>query len=70
MALARKGKSRVRAYTDPKKALERFGEPHVQQQFRKTMHRWTKKTEPLVEAIRSAERLDESDFAIRINTKG
>ena len=69
MPAARKRKGQRRAYTDPHEALDRFQKPQVQQRFRKALDRWGKKTKPLVDAVRSAERLDETDFAIRINTK-
>ena len=69
MPAAQKRRGQRRAYTDPQEALARFDTPQIQQQFRKAMDRWGKKTKPLLDAVRSAERLDESDFAIRINTK-
>ncbi len=67
-ALRKKGAQR-RTYTDPQEALARFERPGVQREFRKAMDGWARKTKPLVDAVRSAEQLDENDFAIRINTK-
>ena len=67
---ARQKKRGQRACTDPQEALSRFENPQVRKKFREAMGRWAKKTQPLVDAVRSAERLDETDFAIRINTKG
>jgi hypothetical protein len=61
---------RVRAPIDPNEAVSRFRDPKVQARFRKAMGQLAKKTDPLIEAVRSTERLDESDYAIRINTKG
>jgi hypothetical protein len=63
-------KARGQAQIDPKDAVRRFRDPKVQARFRKAMGQLAKKTDPLIEAVRSTERLDESDYAIRINTKG
>ncbi len=69
MPAPQKKRGKRRAYTDPQDALARFDNPQVQREFRKSMDRWAKKTQPLIDAVQSAERLDENDFAIRINTK-
>lgn len=61
---------RGRVQIDAQLALARFREPTIQKKFRKAMIHWDKKTGALIEAVRSAERLDENDFAIRINAKG
>jgi len=63
-------RARGQACIDPKEAVSRFRDPIVQERFRKAMGQLAKKTDPLIEAVRSTERLDESDYAIRINTKG
>ena len=63
-------RARGQARIDPKEAVSRFRDPKVQERFRKAMGQLAKKTDPLIEAVRSTERLDESDYAIRINTKG
>jgi len=55
---------------DPKEAVRRFRDPKVQERFRKAMDYWSKRTAHLIEAVRSSERLDGSDYATRINTKG
>jgi hypothetical protein len=64
----KRAKSQTRI--DPTEAVSRFRDPKVQVRFRKAMGQLAKKAAPLIEAVRSTERLDESDYAIRINTKG
>lgn len=54
---------------DPKEAVTLFRDPKVQKRFRKAMGQLAKKPDPLIEAVQSTERLDEHDYAIRINTK-
>ena len=63
-------RARGRSPIDPTEAVRRFRDPKIQARFRKAMGQLAKKTDPLIEAVRSTERLDESDYAIRINTKG
>ena len=67
-ATARK-KARQRIALEPADLLSKFREPSIQRKFQSAMKRWAKRTEPMIEAVRSAERLDEKDFVIRINTR-
>ena len=62
-------KARGQAPIDQKEAVSRFRDPKVQARFRKAMGQVGKKADPLIDAVRSTERLNESDYAIRINTK-
>jgi hypothetical protein len=47
----------------------RMSDPAVRRRFEKALARWTRKTKPMVEAVRASERLTDRDFAIRINAK-
>jgi hypothetical protein len=70
MPALRTKRAKGQAHVDPKDAVSRFRDPKVQERFRKAMGQLAKKTDPLIEAVRSTERLNENDYAIRINTKG
>lgn len=46
-----------------------MSDPATRLRFEKALARWTRKTKPMVEAVRASERLTDRDFAIRINAK-
>lgn len=45
-------------------------DPRVKQAYEEALQRRTEASSDLVESVRSAERLDEKDFSVRINAKG
>jgi len=44
-------------------------DPEVRRRFEESLRRLQKQTKPLIDAVRSSERLSQRDLAIRINTR-
>lgn len=62
-------RSPKKATTTTAEAKAKLADPKIQARLAKNLKSWNDKMRPLVEASRSAERLTEKDFAIRINAK-
>jgi hypothetical protein len=56
--------------SNPRSSMRPFEDPEVQIRFERTLSRLKKKSRPLIDALRSAERLNEEDFAICVNARG
>jgi hypothetical protein len=57
-------RKKVSKRLDPKKILERFKDPKVRARFDKAMAKLSKKTKPLIDAIRSSEDIGPDDLKI------
>ena len=63
-------RSATRGGIESGRYADRLSDPATQKRLAKALKRWTRRTDPLIEAVRASERLTDKDFAIRINAKG
>lgn len=69
MAQAELKATRRVEFVRSERVSKRLADPAVRARLSKKIKDLESKTKPLMDAIRGSERLNEKDFAIRINTK-